>query len=929
MLATMHAVRAGSWALISPWTAARGWLDPGDDAFVQPHSLSRSSPTLTSCQTALWTCASGGSRDASARQSSRRRTARAQRPCSPHDSIWLPTRVTRACHRYTYAIWRPRLRVFTIGVFFIVRCPRCDQCIRCLVTCRPLLAHASPRAYPPVAPPPLPPTPNPRPLQEIHAWIDSVLCECGTRYSTYTGGLLVFSYCFPVTMLALSFILWSPRLVGPLHGKFQLLTGAIVCVLAGGYLLPLTAFLRARPLVAPTLETALDAANTTDCFGVNGASLAGACNELFDDWWRRHLSASQHATDGALWHLATVATFLILFSTVSTGLGAGAIPLAIFIAFPTCLYVLYATAWMEHHHGYPLPLTSPALVLYLLSMVLTYVHGSSSRQQYIVRVYVQHERDRRVEQLQNEKERLDYERQFALHVAERGREGRTARSGVGAGSDGEAAGEERSGPPKRACGTYAPAEAGLEARANLATRHTGTEAGHADSRRMGTGDGDGKGCTDAAGASGCPMDKGGGLSTATTAVELEVAHLQAADRADGSPYPLSAADRHDDARDGSPPPSCVSRGLGLALGRPHGSVGSEHSLSCEPLSPELSSAAAPLAASGGALAGGAVPLAVNGGLLTGGAVALAGNGRLQAGGGGRRCRERGGCSSVASSEAELASSREVSAHERGCSIGCSSVASSEAELVSIVGRDEMETLSVACAGSGAAYAVGRGTACVRGAQRGAPVTARGCSARGFSALLLKRKDHPREASESTCGTGTGPAAAASSHPRQIMHPEAARAPTGVDLAVHSLGDVSASTAVTWRLPGGGTPKQAATAGWSALVGVRGAAQLLPPVPGYCGSHSGHSGSIISDSGQTDEPSHAGTSDAASSVASSTSWCGYPRPSRKTRIMCKAREWALSRTLQAIDADLSHAATTSNASQAPPALIVREPLPLPL
>jgi len=45
--------------------------------------------------------------------------------------------------------------------------------------------------------------------------------------------------------------------------------------------------------------------------------------------------------------------------------------------------------------------------VYVLNAMLCYVHNSSSRQQFIVAIYAQNERDVRDEQLQREKERLD------------------------------------------------------------------------------------------------------------------------------------------------------------------------------------------------------------------------------------------------------------------------------------------------------------------------------------------------------------------------------------------------------------------------------------------------------------------------------------------------------------------------------------------
>jgi hypothetical protein len=59
------------------------------------------------------------------------------------------------------------------------------------------------------------------------------------------------------------------------------------------------------------------------------------------------------------------------------------------------------------------------VMVYVLNAMLCFVHNSNSRQQFIVAIYAQNERDVRVEQLQREKERLDYERKFAQQEADK------------------------------------------------------------------------------------------------------------------------------------------------------------------------------------------------------------------------------------------------------------------------------------------------------------------------------------------------------------------------------------------------------------------------------------------------------------------------------------------------------------------------------
>ena len=239
---------------------------------------------------------------------------------------------------YTYALWRPRLRV-------------------CL-----LLAA----------------------LVELYSIIDSFICTCGQRFGTYQGQLLNYTLIFPGATIVVGIVLLSPRFTKRVAPHAPVFFASLTFIFVYGYLLPITFYLRGLPVLIDT--------------------------------------GRQLATD-ALWVVNTVNVILALLTTFATSLGIGPLPLFIYSVILYGCYFFYSLTFLEHTHGSTF---NPGDALFpvsgfqvLIMSVLASLHNSNFRQQYVVRIYAAHERDTRVEQLQREKERLEYERRFAVREAER------------------------------------------------------------------------------------------------------------------------------------------------------------------------------------------------------------------------------------------------------------------------------------------------------------------------------------------------------------------------------------------------------------------------------------------------------------------------------------------------------------------------------
>ena len=184
-------------------------------------------------------------------------------------------------------------------------------------------------------------------------------------------------------MLLLAWAMLSPnrsvvRFIAP---KAWPIFGTHAMLLVCGYLIPATVYLQSHPLSD-------SAKQTMDAFSLANASL---------------------------WHLATLNLMCAMLATLSAGLAIGAFALLLFLALPFGLFVHYFAVHTQRlHEGLPHSLLPCAAVTFGINVILGLMHETSTRQQYLVRIYAAHLRDLRLDQLQQEKERLDYERRFAL-----------------------------------------------------------------------------------------------------------------------------------------------------------------------------------------------------------------------------------------------------------------------------------------------------------------------------------------------------------------------------------------------------------------------------------------------------------------------------------------------------------------------------------
>jgi len=118
--------------------------------------------------------------------------------------------------------------------------------------------------------------------------------------------------------------------------------------------------------------------------------------------------------DQGAWFTNNAMTFTLLTSLASVTFGVGAIAISLFLPVGIIFYLFFERKRFRHQYEIEPSLVLQSLIVYAICAILTFCISGSTRQQFILRIYVQHERDLRVEQLEREKERLDYERVFAL-----------------------------------------------------------------------------------------------------------------------------------------------------------------------------------------------------------------------------------------------------------------------------------------------------------------------------------------------------------------------------------------------------------------------------------------------------------------------------------------------------------------------------------
>lgn len=220
-------------------------------------------------------------------------------------------------------------------------------------------------------------------LWELYAMIDSFHCQCGTRVGTYEGWALVWSFALPSTMALITLLIHSPYLNTRLKRCMPLIMVAIFLTTAAGYTAPL------------------------------GVYLMHAQQEHSREELLTKAEGSAIAQEGA-WFSSTIAVLSLACSTAGISVGAGAIPIISFLPLPMIALTFYENGRLNKEYGVIASVWAQTLPVFFVCAILTWFQTTISRQHYMMRIYKHFQRELRVEQLLNEKERLDYERRFAL-----------------------------------------------------------------------------------------------------------------------------------------------------------------------------------------------------------------------------------------------------------------------------------------------------------------------------------------------------------------------------------------------------------------------------------------------------------------------------------------------------------------------------------
>ena len=104
--------------------------------------------------------------------------------------------------------------------------------------------------------------------------------------------------------------------------------------------------------------------------------------------------------DQGAWFTTSITTYTLLFSLASVTFGVGAFTFVLGMPAAIFFYLLFERKRFGHQYGIEPSLVPQSLIVYAICTILTFWIKGSTRQQFLVRIYVQHERDARVEQLE-------------------------------------------------------------------------------------------------------------------------------------------------------------------------------------------------------------------------------------------------------------------------------------------------------------------------------------------------------------------------------------------------------------------------------------------------------------------------------------------------------------------------------------------------
>lgn len=251
-------------------------------------------------------------------------------------------------------------------------------------------------------------------LYELYNLIEIAICHCGTRVDAFSGPTLINLLTLPSVVLLANCILFTPWVVAVLKPRFvRWCFIVLVAVLFAAYVIPSSVYLQAQPPDALFRNVNVSRA----WIGENRTSEAHLHEMILEHAFEQALRVG----DSVTWFIVTVMALFMLVSMVGTALGLSLIPLALLELLCLLAYGAYLALWFRHSvGGRPSALLPGLAMCYIVSLVFACVVQWSARQSFIVRIYSQHQRDVRIEQLSAEKERLEYERAMAVAKHDRG-----------------------------------------------------------------------------------------------------------------------------------------------------------------------------------------------------------------------------------------------------------------------------------------------------------------------------------------------------------------------------------------------------------------------------------------------------------------------------------------------------------------------------
>ena len=239
-------------------------------------------------------------------------------------------------------------------------------------------------------------------VAEVSWLVESALCGCGTRVDTFSGPMLIHVLVFPSAMMLLIALIFSRRWSLMTAERVTNTFAVLVFLTLAGYLVPAAIYLLRNPLTVKPLENVTVDTNGDVTWWRADIHLRGDGLYAGDGDRNPIMKEALNMVDSALYFFVALVAVLTSISAVATSLGFSFMPLAFAQTFIVVLYGAYMRIFCIHNYGdgnIPAAGLSCLLIIHFVNLHLTYTLQSSSRQQYLVRIYARSERDMRVEQV--------------------------------------------------------------------------------------------------------------------------------------------------------------------------------------------------------------------------------------------------------------------------------------------------------------------------------------------------------------------------------------------------------------------------------------------------------------------------------------------------------------------------------------------------